>query len=1443
MPGRDVPAVITSEVEPMISNPASRIHPSSPPAHASHSPLPVETAGEAARDEPFSSVPATGVRSFPRLRRSIELEGAPAPGETRPAFESPAAGVTHATPEEVLEQRKEAAWNRHNTQNLVNALSEIQEACAKDPGLDIAAALETTKFPVHPLSTFGRAYRIAPNEQVPVAWFLRENQLYVPENLEQLANLIAVSKEPLIESPLYGNQWGLLSRPATLDPEQRTKLSEIAKTEMGRLFPGSGMFSVFHKTHGVLVQGKHATEKLERMIGSAEVQILGQKLEAAFKGAPTPTSAAEWAMAAMVLELDPQAGSQHGVVAGYDLYQPSNWGVSASVVVQRLVQHLVDGGKVPAEMAPAAARLLLAGAAPVFLVAGMPGNLLVGSAAFARLSAAVAAQEFWAPGSTAHTSFDALMRRADQSPISDAQAVVEARSQTQALIEWGVAQGRLSREDAEACTPAQVAALRDAFNEAFTTLQTARQQLSASLPTRKEMALEQLQKAYGAKGPFDVRNIRITNIDASESEYHSLLDIYMAGKMDRIPRGDRYDFRIGNRFLRVKPLPDINQAFNTQFDQYYRNLKEGVATVVKHQLSQLPREDRQTIASGKVEFFSLRKASVAQAEGEESEAEAQAAKARYGLLMRVESKIDKQGSDKDHKNLRYVYYEVFPLQGLIRRRDDLPRYLPNPAPRVADPETYAARQAKGVGFKVDYQAYERGTPLQPDAQSSGLLTERVRGLHLPESKQGQQANPAVHANPRFSTIADVVTDHLLHDREAMKAGAKGVTPVEEEEAGIKAGHDFVTGLIPFKNAIENAVKGNTGDAVRDFALDILGFAIPFGKGLGQAGKAARTLGEKVGMRAFKASDTLLRAAFSGLNPGDGLGDLTMGLVRRSRTLLQAGYRELNAVRGLNFNAAAFANPTGVVEGTLKTPGVVGDALKVSAKRHLGQWYAFDVNSARVYGPPLKHFQPVAPVRLNADAVDNAMFNRYAVSRARLAGVTPNSQGIYRGADNREYIRNVDNNGNVSDFQVREVSAAHGEVQARLIDPKTNRQTEFLLQRTGTDQWQRVGLKGGVSETSRPVVIELPMEEVNRAVTRDGSVQFMASDSHLMTFDAQLGAWRNAQGQVRWREGLYQWRSGTVEEYRKVKDTLPKSAVTETISFNIPRVPKGATPIVKEINYIWAGGVLPDQRASQIISNAHHSPGYKSIVHIDADTPEAFEQIKAKLQGKAPNLELVNLNEDSFFQAFKASNLGEVYQFFRQGTTQNLAAASDSLRYSLINKRGGIYLDSDDAIQANVGNVDLNAAPGEVLLNGHVTREDLGFTGYNNSNFASHADNPVLQQINDNVYKRFQENKTWLQSNRPYLPAQPTAQEVELFEAYENKIFDVTGPRQMNEVLEETMGDTYHLSWAATRPDIEGIKLADDVMVDLSRAVQHYTPFYARFPVEIGSDASMARGPV
>src|SRR5450830_1470446 len=118
----------------------------------------------------------------------------------------------------------------------------------------------------------------------------------------------------------------------------------------------------------------------------------------------------------------------------------------------------------------------------------MPSNLVVKSAAFAKLSAVVQAQEFWAPGIATYTDFQTFMGLANHSPVSEAEVIVEAKAQSNALIQWGVAQDKIAGKDDEAYTSEDVAGLRDAFNEELSSLKKAQEQISAAMPVRKNIA-------------------------------------------------------------------------------------------------------------------------------------------------------------------------------------------------------------------------------------------------------------------------------------------------------------------------------------------------------------------------------------------------------------------------------------------------------------------------------------------------------------------------------------------------------------------------------------------------------------------------------------------------------------------------------------------------------------------------------------------------------------------------------------------------------------------------------------------------------------------------------------------------------------------------------------------------------------------------------------------
>lgn len=99
---------------------------------------------------------------------------------------------------------------------------------------------------------------------------------------------------------------------------------------------------------------------------------------------------------------------------------------------------------------------------------------------------------------------------------------------------------------------------------------------------------------------------------------------------------------------------------------------------------------------------------------------------------------------------------------------------------------------------------------------------------------------------------------------------------------------------------------------------------------------------------------------------------------------------------------------------------------------------------------------IAPAR----ALSNTSFGNYQAPASRIAGLTPDSRGVYVAADGHlSHIRHTDSTGLSAVYEVRQVTrTADGAVQARIYH--NNRQTPLLVERVQGDQWQRLGAQGG-----------------------------------------------------------------------------------------------------------------------------------------------------------------------------------------------------------------------------------------------------------------------------------------------------------------------------------------------------------------------------------------------
>lgn len=157
-------------------------------------------------------------------------------------------------------------------------------------------------------------------------------------------------------------------------------------------------------------------------------------------------------------------------------------------------------------------------------------------------------------------------------------------------------------------------------------------------------------------------------------------------------------------------------------------------------------------------------------------------------------------------------------------------------------------------------------------------------------------------------------------------------------------------------------------------------------------------------------------------------------------------------------------------------GVAGKVAKVGTK--VAATAAKVVKVSRIIGTTLiREFSPLnglddlvlggtrliarrRAATLAGSELSNRFFGEFKVPESTVAGLSPNSQGLYVGADGHlSHIRHTDASGQTAVYEVREVSrTADGVVQARIYH--NNRQTPLVVQHVEGDQWQRLGARGG-----------------------------------------------------------------------------------------------------------------------------------------------------------------------------------------------------------------------------------------------------------------------------------------------------------------------------------------------------------------------------------------------
>ncbi|WP_297840000.1 DUF6543 domain-containing protein, partial [Pseudomonas sp.] len=369
-----------------------------------------------------------------------------------------------------------------------------------------------------------------------------------------------------------------------------------------------------------------------------------------------------------------------------------------------------------------------------------------------------------------------------------------------------------------------------------------------------------------------------------------------------------------------------------------------------------------------------------------------------------------------------------------------------------------------------------------------------------------------------------------------------------------------------------------------------------------------------------------------------------------------------------------------------------------------------------------------------------------------------------------------------------------------------------------------------------IQIEIPIDGIETV----GHKYFieLAGKRTRVYYDAnpELPGWTLSNLDYVWRDAGGEWQSGDAIAYKKIEAKLAQSEDYQLYTFpRLPKLPTDATPIPRHVHHIWMGNRLPgDDLLSLLSENSAKSPDLQFTLHIDIDKELAFHDLSARFANH-PNIHISQLKDEAFYSGFLKSENAPIFNYFRFGDYQNLAAASDVLRYCMIDEYGGIYMDCDDRIMRSFSGIKLEAGPSDVLMGNRLQAPSFNYVGPNTSHFASRPNNPVLKELLREMRRRFaNEDPAFFTAPRPHIDRSTP----ELYAAskaamspYMIKIFELTGPRVFSDVIGKLRPDYFHVLEQSFDPDII---IAAAYTERLNTTRDFYFPFKSKAMISAGS---------
>jgi len=722
-------------------------------------------------------------------------------------------------------------------------------------------------------------------------------------------------------------------------------------------------------------------------------------------------SLAQVLLAAILLDLHPAIGADEprNHVAGFNLCAPKHIENALSAVRWKLEEHLLDNPAITPTIVGLASHLLLAGAAPEFLVKDVPPSLLLGTSQWMEFRRCVALAEINAPGSTRLMPYAQIMKQANIDSLSESLDALSSLLATQTLLDWALLNGVVTLEALDRSTEQALQSAIAAFNVVPETLAQVADTLAKPLPTRREIALEQLKQAAPDCDYLEQRILYKTVNNAGDlfGGYPmgmSMVELHMSGDL----RVTDWDIRRGKSPYRDYPnlmanLGSVETEFRRQFNHAHGPLADAMDVNLKLVLSLLPPLDRNRLLCGNLTFFTLRPSVAVNVTPDhpipsfgigqsiistvdlisgtspgfgpkETPKDKIAATGRYGVVICSEI------------NGKFHCYELFTLHGQCRENPQLADFIINngllhmPADFELTKNIHDFHNPRALQqLPTDLESYTHGVPPGANKSSLGIIDKLgvMRPLRTSSTIE-HMGSLETFQTEQFAPIVNFVQERRpLASHQELMAEARGETRLEkyirERDNTID---NILNFIIPFKSCIQDIASDNPHRQREGIFFCTLEVAMTLLMVVGVVAKIV-SIAAKAASLASKAS-RLAKVGFGFLNslfnPLEGVPQLLRGAAKLLKTgglkLANAGAQTLETatlqLRQLTGSTQAYD----AVKGANLADGALGlwrpldstrDAL-VLATRHNDQWYALS-RLGQPQGPKLKTFKIFSRLRL------------------------------------------------------------------------------------------------------------------------------------------------------------------------------------------------------------------------------------------------------------------------------------------------------------------------------------------------------------------------------------------------------------------------------------------------------------------------------------------------